>query len=69
MKTLQAISECVNQVSLLQRCGHKPTLYALYFQDTVFALQAISECVNYNHATSNLAIYSHETPQNKLSEA
>ena len=30
-------------VSLLQRCGHKLTLYALYFQDTVVALQALSE--------------------------
>ena len=30
-------------VSLQQRCGHKLTLYALYFQDTVVALQALSE--------------------------
>ena len=34
----------------------------------IFIVVAVRFCC-YNHATSNLAIYSHETSQDKLSEA
>ena len=48
---------------------NKHTYIYSILQNIAFTSHTFKKINTYNHATSNLAIYSHETSQDKLSEA